>query len=59
MRLLKKELDLAMALSGKAKRKWYILRNGVVSIILEIQGCSTIMDIDRSLVVHQSFFSNM
>ncbi|XP_046450627.1 hydroxyacid oxidase 1-like isoform X2 [Daphnia pulex] len=37
IRLLKKELDLAMALSG----------------------CSSVTDIDRSLVVHQSLFSNM
>jgi len=55
IQLLKKELDLAMALSGK------IMVNFPKKIYLFIfqLGCSSINEIDSSLVIHQDLISRM
>lgn len=66
IRLLKKELDLSMALTGKMETEVkirnlnrYIIDTIINRIFCVIQGCLTIKDIGHSLVTRQEFYSNM
>lgn len=60
IRLLKTELDLAMALCGKPLQSLFDCLRFTWSPYQSItKGCSSVKDVDRSLVIHQDLLSTL